>query len=248
MQSGDSPPPAGGPCRPRPWPERTGPALAAPPWPPADADGPPLVVQIDRRDSRVRSLLAPLGELLDAAERQRLGRLRGEGDAERFLLGRGALRLILGSWLGRDPAGLVLEAGPNGKPELLAPPAAPAGRTLAGAGDPPPRFNVSHSGELVLLAFHPRRPVGVDVEQRRPVPEWPAIARRCLPPAEREAIATLPVQRREQAFLAAWCRLEARLKARGGGLAGPAPAPEDPPPQVWPLLLPEGYEGAAALA
>jgi 4'-phosphopantetheinyl transferase len=193
-------------------------------------------VLIDRRDPDVRALLPSLGELLDPGERQRLGRLRGEGDGERFLLGRGALRLFLGGWLGRDPAGLVLGAGPHGKPELLGPPPAA------------PRFNVSHSGDLILLGFHPRRPVGVDVEQRRPVPEWEGIARRCLPPGEGDAIATLPQEEREQAFLAAWCRLEAQLKARGMGLSGPPPAPGEPAPEVWTLLLPEGYVGAAALA
>ncbi|AFY29236.1 4'-phosphopantetheinyl transferase family protein [Cyanobium gracile] len=222
--------------RPRRWPERTGSALAPPLWPPAGPEGPPLLVLIDRRDPDVRALLTPLGDLLDPDERQRLGRLRGEGDGERFLLGRGALRLFLGSWLGCDPAGLVLGAGPHGKPELLTPPPAA------------PCFNVSHSGDLILLGFHPRRPVGVDVEQPRPVPEWQGIARRCLPPGEREAIGRLPEQRREQAFLAAWCRLEAHLKARGQGLFGPPPAPGEPEPVVWPLVLPEGYVGAAALA
>ncbi len=218
------------------WPERTGPAPDPPPWPHVGPEGPPLLVLIDRRDPDVRALRPPLGDLLDPGERQRLGRLRGEGDGERFLLGRGALRLFLGSWLGCDPAGLVLGSGPHGKPELLtAPPAAP-------------RFNVSHSGDLILLGFHPRRPVGVDVEQRRPVPEWEGIARRCLPPGEREAIGRLPEPRREQAFLAAWCRLEAQLKARGQGLFGPPPAPGEPAPVVWPLVLPEGYVGAAALA
>jgi 4'-phosphopantetheinyl transferase len=211
----------------------------APPWPPARSDGPPLLLLIDRRDAHVRALLTPLGDLLDPGERQRLGRLRGEGDGERFLLGRGALRLILGHWLGCDPAGLVLAPGPHGKPELLPPP---------DGVERPPRFNVSHSGELILLGFHPRRPVGVDVEQRRPVPEWEGIARRCLPPGEGDAIATLPQQERELAFLAAWCRLEARLKARGMGLFSPSAAPEEPAPEVWTLLLPQGYVGAAALA
>lgn len=241
MQSGDSPPPAGGPwlLRPGRWPPRKGPALAPPPLPTAESDGPPLLLLIDRRDPDVRALFTPLGKLLDPGERQRLERLRGEGDGERFLLGRGALRLILGSWLGRDPAGLVLGAGPQGKPELLPP---------SEGGGPPLRFNVSHSGDLILLGFHPRRPVGVDVEQRRPVPEWQGIARRCLPPEESDAIGTLPEEQREPAFLAAWCRLEARLKARGLGLFGPPAAPGGPDPEVWPLLLPEGYVGAAALA
>lgn len=233
---------------PRRWPPLTGPALAPPPWPAAGPDGPPLLLLIDRRDPDVRALLNPLGDLLDSGERQRLERLRDEGDGERFLLGRGALRLILGSWLGRDPAGLVLGAGPHGKPELLSPPPSGPGTSGPDGRELPLRFNVSHSGDLILLGFHPRRPVGVDVEQRRPVPEWQGIARRCLPPGEWNAIGTLPEEQRQQAFLAAWCRLEARLKARGMGLFGPPPASGEPDPEVWPLVLPEGYLGAAALA
>ncbi len=250
MQSGDSPPPAGGIGlhRPRRWPSRTGPALVPPPLPPAGSDGPPLLLLIDRRDPDVRALLTPLGDLLQAGERQRLGRFRGEGDGERFLLGRGALRLILGSWLGCDPAGLVLGTGPHGKPELLSPPPTGPGTSGPDGGEQPPHFNVSHSGDLILLGFHLRRPVGVDVEQRRPVPEWESIARRCLPPGEWGAIGALPQDQREQAFLAAWCRLEAGLKARGMGLFGTPPAPEEPDPEVWTLVLPKGYVGAAALA
>ena len=112
---------------------------------------------------------------------------------------RGALRLILGDWLGCDPAGLVLGVGPHGKPELL-----PHGAGGQARGGLTPRFNVSHSGDLILLGFHPQRPVGVDVEQRRPVPEWEGIAERCLPPGSGEAILALPEEQRSDAFLAAW--------------------------------------------
>jgi 4'-phosphopantetheinyl transferase len=100
------------------------------------------------------------------------------------------------------------------------------------------------------LGFHPLRPVGVDVEQRRPVPEWEAIADRFLPAEEAEWIRDLDEERRGAAFLAAWCRLEASHKARGLGLFAGAPAygRTREVPDLWPLTLPEGYVGAAALA
>lgn len=244
MQSGDSPVCAAIP--PLAWPGPGG-HLVLPPWPSPATDAPPLLLLLDRRASQLQALVTPLGDLLDPGERQRLRQLRRQGDSERFLLGRGALRLILGGWLGCDPAGLVLGAGPQGKPELIS--KAAVGQAKGG---PPPQFNVSHSGDLILLGFHSRRPVGVDVEQRRPVPEWEGLAGRCLPPEESERIGALPEERRSDAFLAAWCLLEAGLKARGLGLFAGEPAEpgpgEDPHPDHWPLVLPKGYVGAAALA
>lgn len=242
MQSGDSPVRAA--IAPVAWPDPGG-GLALPPWPGTAPAAAPLLLLLDRREPQVLALVAPLGDLLDPGERKRLRQLRRQEDGERFLLGRGALRLLLGGWLGCDPAGLVLDVGPHGKPEL--PPQEALGQRR---GELPPRFNVSHSGDLILLGFHPLRPVGVDVEQRRPVPEWEAIADRFLPAEEAEWIRDLDEERRGAAFLAAWCRLEASHKARGLGLFAEAPAygRTREVPDLWPLTLPEGYVGAAALA
>jgi 4'-phosphopantetheinyl transferase len=242
MQSGDSPVRAA--IAPVAWPDPGG-GLALPPWPGKAPAAAPLLVLLDRREPQVLALVAPLGDLLNPGERKRLRQLRRQEDGERFLLGRGALRLLLGGWLGCDPAGLVLDVGPHGKPEL--PPQEALGQRR---GELPPQFNVSHSGDLILLGFHPLRPVGVDVEQRRPVPEWEGIAGRCLPAEESERIRALAEERRGAAFLAAWCRLEAGLKARGLGLFTGAPADgrTREVPDLWPLLLPQGYVGAAALA
>ncbi|WP_216901954.1 4'-phosphopantetheinyl transferase superfamily protein [Synechococcus sp. CCY 9618] len=228
---------------PEPWPGADAPGMAAPPgaWP--GPESPPRLLLIDRRAPGTRALAGPLQGLLDPAEALRLEKLRRQEDRERFLLGRGLLRLMLGSWLGREPAAVAIGNGPYGKPELMT-------RSSSGPeGEaPPPRFNVSHSGDLILLGFHPSREVGVDVERLRPVPEWEGIARRCLAAAEREAIRALPERDRGDAFLAAWCRLEAQLKARGLGLFGIEPQRAGSTGEVWPLALPLGYVGAAALA
>jgi 4'-phosphopantetheinyl transferase len=230
--------------RPERWPAPNGPGLTLPPRPSPASEAPPVLLLIDRSDPQARALLTPLRDLLDAGEARRLQQLRQEGDRERFLLGRGVLRLLLGGWLGADPAALALGVGPRGKPGLM-------GREAAGgaAAPPPLRFNVSHSGDLILLGFHSRREVGVDVEQLRPVPEWEGIARRCLPMARRLAIGALPAGRRDGAFLEEWCRLEAGLKAQGLGVFGLAGEGGTTPPEaeLWPVALPVGYVGAAAL-
>jgi 4'-phosphopantetheinyl transferase len=126
----------------------------------------PWVLVLQRAEPLPVALRDALADSLSAAERQRLDALRQPADRERFLLGRGALRRLLGAWLALPPAAVPIEVGPHGKPGC------PGG----------PEFNLSHSGDLILLALHPSRPVGVDVEQARPDLDWRPIARRVLPP------------------------------------------------------------------
>jgi phosphopantetheinyl transferase len=113
-----------------------------------------------------------------------------------------------------------------------------------------PQFNLSHSGELILLAFHARDLVGVDVERQRSDWDWRPIARRCLDPSTVEALLALAPAEAASAFVQAWCDLEAGLKARGVGLVGAndgqAQAME-PRLRRWRLAVPAGYAGAVAL-
>jgi 4'-phosphopantetheinyl transferase len=173
--------------------------------------------------------------LLSSEEQQRLQRWRLTADQDRFLLGRGLLRLRLGQTLGLEPARLRFRLGPHGKPAL---------EGLGGQGAP--QFNLAHSGDLVLLALHPERPVGVDVEKRRPGLEWRPIARRHLPNGCLEALEALPAEEQLDGFLQQWCRLEASLKATGIGLAAVGAAPP-PGLELHDLHLPEGYAGSLAL-
>ncbi len=113
-----------------------------------------------------------------------------------------------------------------------------------------PQFNLSHSGELIMLAFHARDPVGVDVERQRSDWDWRPIARRCLDPSTVESLLALAPAEAASAFVQAWCDLEAGLKARGVGLVGvndgQAQAME-PRLRRWRLAVPAGYAGAVAL-
>ena len=200
----------------------------------AQPPGPPLVLSLDRCDPLPEPLRQALLASLAPAECQRLDALRQLADRERFLRGRAALRLLLGAWLALPPAAVPIEASPHGKPHC------PGG----------PAFNISHSGDLILLALHPSRPVGVDVEQARPDLDWRPIARRVLPAAEAETLERLAAGGESSAaadgFLRAWCRLEAGLKARGLGLAGLGEPSAGL--TLWDVAVPAGYRAAVALA
>jgi len=220
------------------------PGLALPRPPQAPVAPPrPWLLLVDRRDPQVQAASADLEALLNPEERVRRDRFRLAADRHRALLGRGVLRLALGSWLGRDPASLEFQLGPHGKP------------ALARQGRAPLHFNLAHSGDLILLAFHATSPVGVDVERHRPDLAWEPLARRVLPSAECQFLEQLPPEQRRDAFLAAWCRLEARLKARGEGLVGlerlqaEAQSGQEPAGErTWEVAMPAGYRAAAAVA
>ena len=231
------------PLRPQPW--WPGQPL---PWPYAQwpGDGAPLepwLLRVDRSNPRVLAATAELEALLSCQEQEKMNRLRRPDDRQRTLLGRGVLRLVLGAWLDRDPAALRFAAGPHGKPQLLDPgPSTPQGN--------PPQFNISHSGDLILLAFHAAAPVGVDVERQQPDLDWRPIARRCLAPAQVESLLALPQAEAASAFVESWCDLEAGLKARGVGLAQASEVQAlaiKPRLRRWRLDLPAGYSGAVAL-
>jgi 4'-phosphopantetheinyl transferase len=143
--------------------------------------------------------------VLDESERARAARFVFERDRVRFQAAHVGLRHILARYLGGAPAGLAFAEGLHGRPLLAG---APAG-TL--------EFNLSHSGELALVAVARQGPLGVDVEALRPVPEWRELAERYFTPAECAAIAAATDP--QLAFLRCWARKEAALKSTGIGLS-----------------------------
>lgn len=144
---------------------------------------------------------------------------------------RAALGDLLAAYLGTaEPP--VLATDPGGKPRLAEEP-----RRLA--------FNLSHSGDLALIAVAAGRvEIGVDLERVKPLRDLVRLAARWLP-ADAEAIATAGAEVREGLFYAAWTRHEARIKCTGAGLGGPPPGPEV---VAWALEIDSGYAAAVALS
>jgi 4'-phosphopantetheinyl transferase len=150
--------------------------------------------------------LAGLAALLDRDERDRAARFRFDRHRDAFSVARGALRTLAGRYLGAAPAALRFGYRERGKPFLIAPP-----------GDL--TFNVSHSGDVALIAFARGREIGVDVEHEKPLSDLLALARTSFSANEYAALCRLASADHPQAFFACWSRKEAFIKATGEGVA-----------------------------
>jgi 4'-phosphopantetheinyl transferase len=155
------------------------------------------------------SSMVQLRQVLSPDERERADRFHFEMDQKRCVIGRGFLRLLLGQILHISAGQLRFECDGFGKPSLI------AGQGL------PMQFNISHSGDLVLIAIAKGRAVGVDVERIRTDFDPDSIAARFFSANEYKVLASLSGPGRYQAFFACWTRKEAYLKARGVGLSLP---------------------------
>jgi 4'-phosphopantetheinyl transferase len=146
-----------------------------------------------------------LAELLSTEERSRAAAFSFAADRLRFVIGRAMLRSHIAGYTGVEPGDVQFRAGPHGKPELALP------------SDTRMGFSVSHSGEVVLLAFALDVSVGVDVEGvRRSGAE--RLAERFFSRAERDTV--LNAEDRQASFCTLWTLKEAFLKAAGVGLSG----------------------------
>lgn len=144
--------------------------------------------------------------LLDGEERRRADVLMHDADRRLFVIAHCALRLIVADWLGAPPRELRWERGRHGKPALCAP--------WAGA-----EANLSHSGDLSLVAVTASRRVGVDIQHMRPGLDVTAMARRYFPPDEASfVLAPADSAARVDRFTRLWVRKEAVVKAAGGRL------------------------------
>ncbi len=141
---------------------------------------------------------------LSADEVARARRLRFRIHRQRFEIGRGALRSIISSCTGVDPAGVRFSYGPRGKPGMVG-----------------LHFNVAHTGGLALVALSASGPVGVDLERHRALLERAAIASRYFTPNERRLIEAAGTSGGDRLFVTYWARKEAVLKATGNGLWAP---------------------------
>jgi 4'-phosphopantetheinyl transferase len=187
----------------------------------------PGIVQVIRLNLDLpRERWVPLGEVLTAAEQVRAARFRFDAPRRQFIICRAALRQLLGSHLHLPPQEIEFEYGPQGKPEIgsihridqeIGVPIQSISASIESNLD----FNVSHSGEIGLIALTRGSAIGVDVEEYNSAVEILRLAERYFSPAEAETLKKLPAHQQQAGFYRGWTCKEAYIKAKGSGLSLP---------------------------
>jgi len=146
--------------------------------------------------------------ILDNSERDRALRFHFLEHRERFVAGRGQLRLLLSLYIGQQPEKIGFEQGKYGKPRL--------------AGTEPGQglvFNVSHSSNKALFAFGTNQQLGVDLEFWRRLSNMEVMVDRCFSVKEKSDWLCAENTRRQSLFFLFWTAKEAMIKAEGRGLS-----------------------------
>jgi 4'-phosphopantetheinyl transferase len=147
-------------------------------------------------------------DLLSLSEKQRAESFKFARDRDLFVAAHVALRSILSRYLRTPAAEIDFTAGPHGKP------------SLASASHGHVRFNLSHSGDLALVAVALGREVGIDLEFIKKEFAFDELAERFFTAREVAALRALPSRLQRRAFFKCWSSKEAFLKAKGTGLGG----------------------------
>lgn len=142
---------------------------------------------------------------LSADDRRRLLDITAPAPAVRFVIMRGALRMVLGELLGLAPPAVPLRVSDRGKLYL------DNNKTF---------FSVSYRAGIGLIAIADRE-LGVDVELLENAPHIATASALTFAADERAAIEHYTDKRRRELLLQGWTRKESIVKAWGVGMSHP---------------------------
>ncbi len=145
-------------------------------------------------------------ELLNAQEQERAERFYFSKHKRRFATARATMRIILARYLNTSAEELEFTYNAHGKPEVI--------------GTTKLQFNISHTGDLALLAVGKNFPLGVDIEKYSARP-YEGIAKNLFSHQEYEEFIKVPLALKPAIFFHVWAQKEAFIKACGLGLSYP---------------------------
>jgi 4'-phosphopantetheinyl transferase len=143
-------------------------------------------------------------------EHARAARFKFDVHARRYRAAHAAMRLCMADLLSLAPERWRWAPGVHGKPHHVA-----VDADVAALG----HFNLSHSDDWALLAWHPQQRVGVDIEWQQPLPDVDSLAiQQFTLPEQAWMREASKGEAREDRFYRLWAAKEAALKALGSGL------------------------------
>jgi 4'-phosphopantetheinyl transferase len=146
--------------------------------------------------------------LLSEDEKARVARLKDPDAASQQKISRGILRLLLGRYTGIEPKFLGFSYSEFGKPYL----SNPANSKIC--------FNLSHSGNLLLIAVVKGKQIGIDVEKYDGKIDISGIASMVFSPEEQSSLSRSKDTVHD--FYELWTAKEAILKSTGLGFSYPS--------------------------
>lgn len=139
---------------------------------------------------------------IDEEECERAAAFKFPIHRDRYVRGRGMLRLTLSEHMDCAPESFGFSYGDKGKP------------FLQGADF---HFNLSHSDKFAAVAVSRLPSVGIDIERFDREVDIAGLSRRCFRPNEVKRIQNANGDRKARAFFWTWTAKEARMKATGEG-------------------------------
>lgn len=163
-------------------------------------------VWVIKKDSIIK-FLEYYRDLLSIDEKKKSKTFRFSKDRNTYILARGALRLLLTKYLKIHPKNIVFNYCAFGKPKIKY--------------DYTIKFNVSHSGEMIVIAFCNDYDIGIDVEYIKRDFDVFDIVDNYFSKQEIKALHKIPNNQLTEAFFRGWTRKEAFIKAKSQGLSFP---------------------------
>lgn len=142
--------------------------------------------------------------LLDEQEQLIATRFKLELLRERYVICHGLLREVLANYIGVSADSLRIDKAEWGKPYLK--------------DYPELSFNMSHSGDCLLIALGKDCQIGVDIEVYKARNTWAGLVKKCFSQEEIDYWMGLDPEQRGAAFYDIWVQKEALVKAVGQGI------------------------------
>ncbi|MGC4019657.1 MAG: 4'-phosphopantetheinyl transferase superfamily protein [Muricomes sp.] len=143
-------------------------------------------------------------KVLDADENFSVSRYKLYDDRMRSASGKILARILLAEYLKCPIGDIRIKKGKYGKPIVD-----------SACGQDILQYNVSHSGDMVALAFTKVRAVGIDIEEQKSIPEYRELAENFFTLEESSRIMK---EKNIDLFFQYWTAKEAYVKALGLGL------------------------------